>query len=645
MAMQAQISQQLTCGRNRLRSPGPQASFHCIKQRGDKPSLNFSVAALSPSLQQRCDEWLALDRDPSTVSEAIQAIDTDNEALLQDCLGQRLAFGTAGLRGIMGFGFNRMNQVVVQQTTQGFCNYLREQAGPKLASQGVTIGFDGRHHSKEFAHLAAAVFVSQNVPVHLFSEVVPTPFVAGAVTYKGCAGGIMITASHNPKQYNGYKVYWGNGCQIIPPHDVGIAAAINSQTELWDLPSDVTSSELVKDPLHMVTQRYYYALQQDLSFRPRQDNPKAAPVVYTPLHGVGLPWVQKAFTSFNLPPPIPVVEQALPDPDFPTLTFPNPEEGPGVLDLAFATAKAHGARLVLANDPDADRFAAAEQHPNTGAWRIFSGNEIGILLAHWLWCCWRRDHMDDDPACVVMLASAVSSKMLQAMAQEERFKFDETLTGFKWLGHRALELQQAGFTPLFAFEEAIGFMFGGAPGSIKDKDGVAAAAVFAEMAADLNHWGISVAQHLQSLRDLYGYFETRSSYFTSDRPADIRAVFQRLRHEGNYPKALAGVEITAVRDLDSGLDTAQAEGRSRLPWQKGDLMLTFTLDNVHTLTLRASGTEPKLKYYLEVFDEDDAATAINLADKLEDAIATELVLPEKHGLIPKHNNLIQAETE
>lgn len=616
MAMQAQISQQLTCGRGPLRSPGLQASSQCIKQLSHKLRLSSSVAALSPSLQQRCDEWLALDTDSSTVSEAIQAIDTDNEALLQDCLGQRLAFGTAGLRGIMGFGFNRMNQVVVQQTTQGFCQYLQKQAGPKLATQGVAIGYDGRHHSKEFAHLAAAVFVSQNVRVHLFSEVVPTPFVAGAVTYK-----------------------------IIPPHDVGIAAAIDAQTELWDLPSDVTCSELVKDPLHMVTQRYYYALQQDLSFRPRQDNPKAAPVVYTPLHGVGLPWVQKAFTSFNLPPPIPVVEQALPDPDFPTLTFPNPEEGPGVLDLAFATAKAHGAKLVLANDPDADRFAAAEQDPTTGTWRIFSGNEIGILLAHWLWCCWRRDHMDDDPACVVMLASAVSSKMLQAMAQEERFKFDETLTGFKWLGHRALELQQAGFTPLFAFEEAIGFMFAGPPGSIKDKDGVAAAAVFAEMAADLNQWGITVAQHLQSLRDLYGYFETRSSYFTSDKPADIQAVFQRLRHEGNYPKALAGVEITAVRDLDSGLDTAQAEGRSRLPWQKGDLMLTFTLDNVHTLTLRASGTEPKLKYYLEVSDEDDATIAMALADKLEAAIATELVLPEKHGLIPNQNNLIQTEIE
>ncbi|KAA6429978.1 MAG: phosphoglucomutase 2 [Trebouxia sp. A1-2] len=455
MAMQAQISQQVTSGPCRLRSPGPQACSYCIKQHVQKARLKFSVAALSPSLQQRCDEWLALDTDFNTVSEASQAIDTENEALLQDCLGQRLAFGTAGLRGIMGFGFNRMNQVVVQQTTQGFCKYLQEQAGPKLATQGVAIGYDGRHHSKEFAHLAAAVFVSQNVRVHLFSEVVPTPFVAGAVTYKGCAGGIMITASHNPKQYNGYKVYWGNGCQIIPPHDVGIAAAIDAQTELWDLPSDVTSSELVKDPLHMVTQRYYYALQQDLSFRPRQDNCKAAPVVYTPLHGVGLPWVQKA----------------LPDPDFPTLTFPNPEEGPGVLDLAFATARAHGAKLVLANDPDADRFAAAEQDPQTGAWRIFSGNEIGILLAHWLWCCWRRDHMDNDPACVVMLASAVSSKMLQAMAQEERFKFDETLTGFKWLGHRALELQQAGFTPLFAFEEAIGFMFAGAPGSIKDKDG------------------------------------------------------------------------------------------------------------------------------------------------------------------------------
>lgn len=277
------------------------ASLPCCRGLQHRPratrpaalSKTHVLAALSPETDRRCSEWLGLDRDESSKAEVQRVIAAEDETLLRDALGQRLTFGTAGLRGIMGFGFNRMNKVVVQQTTQGFCTYLQQRVGQELGTHGVVIGYDGRHHSKTFAELAAAVFVSQNIHVHLFSEVVPTPFVAAAVLYKRCAGGVMITASHNPKDYNGYKVYWGNGCQIIPPHDVGIAAAIEAQTGLWEVPQKPTASPLVTDPLDEVTQRYYYALQQDLSFRTQEDNSSAAPVVYTPLHGVGLPWVQK----------------------------------------------------------------------------------------------------------------------------------------------------------------------------------------------------------------------------------------------------------------------------------------------------------------------------------------------------------------
>uniref|UniRef100_A0A8C7X0A2 Phosphoglucomutase 2 n=1 Tax=Oryzias sinensis TaxID=183150 RepID=A0A8C7X0A2_9TELE len=345
----------------------------------------------------------------------------------------------------------------------GFCCYLEQTFGD-LKERGVVIGYDARAHppsggsSKRFASLAAAVFTSRGVPVHLFSDITPTPFVPFTVSHLSLCAGIMITASHNPKQDNGYKVYWENGAQIVSPHDKGISKAIEGNLEPWPESwnaEEALKSPLLKDPYQDVHTQYFKAIQKLCHYRDINKSSKVK-IVHTSVHGVGHTFVQSAFKAFDLPPPYAVEEQKDPDPEFPTVKYPNPEEGEGVLTLSFALAEKEGASVVLANDPDADRLAVAEKQ-ESGLWRVFSGNELGALLGWWLFSCWKQQNPE---AAVLknlyMLSSTVSSKILRAIALKEGFHFEETLTGFKWMGNRAKELIDQGNTVLFAFEEAIG---------------------------------------------------------------------------------------------------------------------------------------------------------------------------------------------
>ena len=431
----------------------------------------------------------------------------------------------------------------------------------------------------------------------------------------------MVTASHNPKQDNGLKVFWGDGCQIVAPQDEEIAAAVAANAFPWPRPA--APRPLASDPTPAVAASYY-AILADLRFRPPPANARAAPIVYTPLHGVGGPWVTRAFALFGLPTPIPVPSQAEPDPDFPTVAFPNPEEGAGVWDAAFQAAAACGATVCLANDPDADRLAVAER--GLGGWRAFTGNEIAILLADWLWR--HRRAWQSPGATPVALASAVSSKQLASMARIEGFEFEETLTGFKWLGSRARARAAAGDDPFFAYEEAIGFAV--RPGILHDKDGVAAAAVFAEMTAEVYDAGGTLSARLTELDAKYGPLSYRACYYAGD-PADTTAVMERLR--ASPPAAIGGATVVRRRDLGAGLDTGTASRSPALPWRPSDLMLTYWLDGIDggptaVLTLRASGTEPKLKVYLEA----DGSGADAAADALLAAAEAELVRPGEHGL-------------
>jgi phosphoglucomutase len=420
---------------------------------------------MAKDITELARDWLELDEDPTTSDEISKLLVDGNTDELEKRLRHRIAFGTAGLRGPMQGGFACMNSLTVIQASQGLAAYLLKTED-NVKRRGVVIGRDARHNSERFAQLCAAAFVAKGIKVWWYEDPSHTPLVPFGVRELDAVAGIMITASHNPAKDNGYKVYWSNGCQIIPPHDSGIAESIleNLKPVTWDT-SVVDESLLVEGSLGLVKDKYYKAIL--CAVQPDNVSVKMDPelkFVYTPMHGVGLPAMQQCVETLGVASQMTVVEaQAQPDPDFPTVKFPNPEEK-GALDLAIETAEKSSIRLILASDPDADRLAAAEKVGER--WHIFTGNQLGVLLGSYLF---ERYPASKPREKLAMLASTVSSRMLAALAKKEGFKFTETLTGFKWLGNVARDLDRQGYNAVYAFEEALGYMV---PQTVHDKDSV-----------------------------------------------------------------------------------------------------------------------------------------------------------------------------
>uniref|UniRef100_A0AAV2LHI4 TBC1 domain family member 4 n=1 Tax=Knipowitschia caucasica TaxID=637954 RepID=A0AAV2LHI4_KNICA len=596
-------------------------------------------------LDSAVNQWLLYDKNPKTAAMIQEMRNQKDVEALKKCFSSRMEFGTAGLRSAMGPGISCMNDLTIIQTTQGFCKYL-EVIFENLKERGVVIGYDARAHpptggsSKRFATLAATVFMSRGVPVYLFSDITPTPFVPFTVSQLGLCAGIMVTASHNPKQDNGYKVYWDNGAQIVSPHDKGIAKAIEENLEPWPESwntDDAQKNSLLKDPYQNIFTEYFKAIQKHCRHREINKNSEVK-IVHTSVHGVGHIFVQEAFKSFELHPPYAVEEQKNPDPEFPTVKYPNPEEGEGVLTLSFALADKEGATVVLANDPDADRLALAEKQPS-GSWRVFTGNELGALLGWWMFYCWKQQSTDGAVKNLYMLASTVSSKILRAIAVKEGFHFEETLTGFKWMGNRARVLLDQGKTVLFAFEEAIGYM---CSTSVLDKDGVSAAAIAGEMVSYLATKNITASQQLTTIFNDYGYHISKNSYFICHDQVVIRSMFERLRNydgqKDSYPTECGRFSITAVRDLTTGYDSNQPDNKAILPTSRSSQMITFTFSNGGVATMRTSGTEPKIKYYTELCTapgNSDVTSQKKELDELVDAIIEHFFQPQKNKLQPK----------
>ncbi|KAJ9081484.1 hypothetical protein DSO57_1014031 [Entomophthora muscae] len=602
----------------------------------------------SPSCFELAKEWLRLDKNPTT-REAIQSlVDSQDEKKLEELLCIPLTFGTAGLRAKMEAGFSRMNDLTVIQASQGLCNYVLEQL-PSAQEKGIVVGYDHRFNSERFARLTSAVFLHKGFKVYLYRQLVHTPMVPFGIKKLNAACGVMITASHNPKQDNGFKVYWENACQIVEPHDAGIAHHITLNQEPWTWDVDLCDfSELCSNPHSPLWVEYFTSIGK-LSHSILSAPPK---FVYTPMHGVGGPAASNAFKVFGLPKDcfIPVPLQMECDPEFPTVKFPNPEEK-GALDLAMEHAEQCGATFVLANDPDADRFAAAEQLPS-GKWYQFTGNQLGTLLAHHIW----KQHSSKGIACG-MLASAVSSKMLQSMGSKEGFHFEETLTGFKWLGNRAITLENNQTVKIiFAYEEAIGFMV---EDIVRDKDGISAMMTFVELASQLSENSLSVYQHLLSLYARYGLYVNANSYYICHDPKITAALFHSIRYgqEGNstlnFPTSIGPYKVLRVRDLTIGYDSASKlpNHAPDLPVSLGTQMITFQLSCPDGLpleiTIRTSGTEPKIKYYSELSQPcsslETSATPeqvehqlIQLQSRLQLAVAEileELLHPSQYGLV------------
>ena len=481
----------------------------------------------------------------------------------------------------MQAGFSRMNDLTVIQASQGLAEYIVTSV-PEGAS--IVIGYDHRHNSERFGRLAAAAMIQRGIKVHFYTSLVHTPLVPFGIKLLGASAGVMITASHNPVQDNGYKVYWSNACQIVSPHDKAIAAAIerNLTPVCWD-EGLVDTSELVEKPVEMVLDAYFHKLVDLAGYTIPAPRVR---VVYTPMHGVGFSAMQRAARDLGVADEdlVPVKAQQVPDADFPTVRFPNPEEA-GALDLAIATAMENGISIVLATDPDADRFAAAERLPS-GEWRTFTGNELGILFASYIFPTFPAEQRPK----LYMLCSTVSSQMLASMAKIEGFNFEETLTGFKWLGNRAQSLEKEGYCAAYAFEEAIGYMFSPL---VQDKDGIAAAVVFISAVRDWSTAGLTPYEKLQELYGKYGYFKTANSYFISRDASLTRKVFADIR--AAKPKAVGSRKITRWRDLTEGVDTATADGKPTLPTSKSSEMITAEMEGGVRFTVRGSGTEPKIK--------------------------------------------------
>lgn len=527
-------------------------------------------------LHSRAKDWLAQDPDPETRQElgdllaASDVGDATAIAELTDRFRSQLAFGTAGLRGALAAGPNRMNQVVVAQTAVGIAEYLLARSNSRPT---VVIGYDGRKNSRIFAENSAALMSGAGIDAVLLPRLLPTPVLAFAVRHLGADAGVMVTASHNPPQDNGYKVYLGGadeGAQIVAPVDSDIAERILAIARSRRVP------ELPRGEYRIASESVVTAYIEATAELGHQSAPLR--IVYTALHGVGAETMQRVLAAAGFDEPTVVTEQIDPDPTFPTVAFPNPEEA-GALDLSCATARAVGAELIVANDPDADRFAAAIPDASAAAgFRRLTGNEVGALLG---WRAAERARLDRRGG--ALACSIVSAPALSAVAAEYGLGFVETLTGFKWIS-RVPEL-------LFGYEEALGYLVN--PVTIRDKDGISAALAFVSLASALAHEGRTIADELEAFAERFGLFGSEQISLRVSNLSDIERIMLRLRAEP--PLSLGGLIIERTEDLrnsDTGLPPTDA--------------LRFRLESAR-LIARPSGTEPKLKFYLDVWSQDTDA--------------------------------------
>ena len=559
-------------------------------------------------LRSRAEVWLEGDPDEATRAELASILARRDAEELIERFGQSLTFGTAGLRGLLGAGPNRMNRAVVIRTSLGVVRTLLAEV-PRAAERGIVIGYDARRNSDVFARDSAGVFAAAGVKVHWFDDVVPTPLTAFAVTRLGAAGGVMVTASHNPADYNGYKVYGPNGAQIIPPRDETIAAAIAlappANAVLRSSFDEARASGLVVTIDDDVTQAYLDGVIALL--RAREVRPPLR-ITYTPLHGVGYALAARAFAAAGFSAVISVPEQTRPDPAFPTVRFPNPEER-GALDLAILHARRTGADLVLANDPDADRLAVAVKD-SRGAFVQLSGNQVGVLLGHYVIS---QDPQRDARA---VITTIVSSPMLGEMARELGVHYEETFTGFKWIATRAIELEKEGVRFVFGYEEALGYSVGDL---VRDKDGVSAAVLFAELAAVCRAQGTSVLAYLADLYRRFGYYASVQRSVVLEGTvgaAKIAAMMSHLR--AHPPSSVAGRVVEERRDYASG-DAVRADGAVTKLALPASNVVSYWLGGGTRIVIRPSGTEPKLKYYIDHREVVAVEEPLTAAEKRSDA--------------------------
>ncbi|MGE6651175.1 phospho-sugar mutase [Shewanella colwelliana] len=552
-------------------------------------------------LQAKIHHWLNLDKDESSRREIQALIDSGDSEVLAARFSGRLAFGTAGIRGVVGAGPMRMNRLVVQQTSMGVAQYLMAQVSD-CAERGVVVGYDGRHDSKQFAHDTAMVLAAAGIKVYLTVKIAPTPLVAFGVLHLGAAAGIVVTASHNPPQYNGYKVYWGNGAQIIPPHDTGIAACIEHAATA---PIGLMSLEKARlaDRLVMLDDDFYQAYRQGIrqaEVLQNHTSPEKVSLAYTAMHGVGAEMAEMVLKDAGVTQVYSVAAQREPDGDFPTVNFPNPEEA-GAMDLVMAEAHKHSAMLACANDPDADRFAVAvrlshatREMDASAAYQMLTGDQVGVLFGHYL-----LSHASDDQR--LTCRTIVSSSLLSQIAISMNAVCETTLTGFKWLTNVGMSKQTADNRFIFAYEEALGYTIGN---MVWDKDGLSALVAFAQLTAELASKGQTIWDRLDAIYRQYGfYLNEQVSIALSASDMSQPTIGDRLRRQP--PTEIAERAIISVDDISIGIRRFADGSECVIDLPVSDVLI-YQLEGGARVIVRPSGTEPKVKCYYEVIEQFSA---------------------------------------
>ncbi|WP_304353313.1 phospho-sugar mutase [Brachyspira innocens] len=550
---------------------------------------------MEQEVKARIDSWLNGPYDEETKKEIKALLDAGNEKELTDAFYRDLEFGTGGLRGIMGVGTNRMNKYTVGVATQGLANYILKQGG---SDYKVAIGYDSRNNSDVFSHAAAEILSSNGIKVYLYDDIHPISLLSYAVRSLGCIAGIVVTASHNPKEYNGYKVYWTDGAQVIPPHDKNIIdEVLKVKPEEVKMGDNSRVTFIGKD----IEDKYMndlmgYLVNPDLI--KKHSNIK---IVYTPIHGSGYKMVPMALRKAGFTNLTTLEGAQPPDGNFPTVESPNPEN-PEALQIAVNKAKEIGAELVMGTDPDCDRMGCALLTKD-GSYMYLTGNQIGSIMAYYL--ITNKKNIKNP----YIVKTIVTTELARAIADANNVKIYDVLTGFKWIAD-VIERDKEG-TYLFGFEESFGYCINS---NVRDKDGVSSCLMLAEVLAYCKENNITLADYLESIYEKYGYFYEETISITKKGADGAKAIADLMTYyRDNLPKEISGVQVETISDYDKKEvydNTGKKIKDITLPKSN---VLQYILADKTKITIRPSGTEPKIKFYFEVCVKESKDKRLNIA--------------------------------
>jgi len=559
----------------------------------------------------RIQQWLTAEYDENTVAQVQKLVDEKEETELLDSFYKELEFGTGGLRGIMGVGSNRMNKYTLGKATQGLSNYLKKAFAKEDLK--VAVAYDSRNNSQVFGKMVADVFSANGIKVYLFEELRPTPMLSFAVRHFGCQGGVMLTASHNPKEYNGYKAYWNDGGQLVAPHDKNVITEVNAIQSVAEIKFEGNTENItvLKEDFDQI----YIDANKKLSIHPEVvAAEKDLKIVFSPIHGTGITLVPKILEAWGFRNVAVVEEQSKPDGNFSTVIYPNPEE-----EEAMSMAKRKGEELdadvVMATDPDADRVGVAVKNAKS-EFQLLNGNQIGSLLTYYVLSAKKEKGELQDADYIVK--TIVTSNLFSDIAASFDVKCYETLTGFKFIGEVITKLEEKE-NYLVGGEESYGFLVGDL---VRDKDAVNSCAFIAEMTAYFKSQGKSLFDVLLEIYEKYGFYQEKLISLTKKGKAgadEIKQMMIDLRADS--PNVLGGVAVREIRDYESREAYSLTTGEKHtIDLPKSDVLQFITVDG-DVISARPSGTEPKIKFYCSVKENLSAASEYdNVAQKLEDKV-------------------------